>query len=71
LIARCWRFGQTRPVRADVVATEGEVRVLANLRRKAEKADLMFASLAAQMRSAERVEREDPYVNEPEVPGWL
>lgn len=71
LTRRCWRFGQTRPVTVDVVATEGEVRVLANMRAKARKADEMFAALVAEMNSAVRVERDNPYTKPMEVPRWL
>lgn len=69
-VRRCWRFGQTRPVRLDVVASEGEVGVLANLRAKARRADAMFAALIAEMNSATRVERDDPYTRRIEVPRW-
>lgn len=68
---RCWRFGQERAVTVDTVATEGEVRVLANLRRKAEQADRMFAMLVQEMGQANRVEREDIYTNPTEAPQWL
>lgn len=70
-IRRCWRFGQKRPVTVDVVATEGEVRVLGNMRRKADKADKMFAALIAEMNAATRIARTDQYANKTEMPGWL
>lgn len=70
-VRRCWRFGQDRPVDLDVIATEGEERVVANMRRKAEQADRMFEMLVREMTRAVRVEREDPYVNPMEVPSWL
>jgi hypothetical protein len=70
-VRRCWRFGQKRPVRLDVVATEGELRVLGNMKKKGEKADAMFAALVQEMRSAERIERTDIYQNKLELPTWL
>ena len=70
-VRRCYRFGQEHPVRLDVIATEGEVRVLGNMRRKAQKADVMFQSLVREMQNAERVERVNIYTNEMEVPSWL
>ncbi len=70
-VRRCWRFGQKRPVGLDVVATEGEVRVLGNMRRKAEKADQMFDVLVREMNNATRIEADDSYVNQVEVPSWL
>jgi len=70
-VRRCWRFGQTRPVTLDVVATEGEVRLAGNLRRKAEKADRMFEALVREMNAAATVKRENPYTSPTEAPGWL
>ena len=70
-VRRCWRFGQERPVTLDVVATEGEVRLTDNLRRKAEKADRMFEALIREMNAATVVARENLYTNTMEVPAWL
>ena len=70
-VRRCLRFGQERPVTHDVIATEGEVRVLGNMRKKAEKADAMFKALVAEMNQATRIERSNNYTNNVEVPAWL
>lgn len=70
-VRRCWRFGQTRPVRVDVVATEGERGVMANLRRKAAAADRMFSALVAHMNDAEHLSKSDAFTTTPEVPAWL
>lgn len=70
-VRRCYRFGQTRPVTLDVVATEGEERVLANMRRKADQARTMFDVLVREMNRAERVERLNIYTKKVEVPAWL
>ena len=70
-VRRCWRFGQTRPVTVDVVAAEGEVRLVGNMRRKAERADRMFAAMVAEMSTAAGVRREDVYTKKVEVPAWL
>lgn len=70
-VRRCWRFGQKKPVQLDVIATEGEVRTLGNMRRKAEQADRMFGALVKEMNNAQRVERENPYINRLETPSWL
>jgi hypothetical protein len=69
-IRRCWRFGQTRPVVVNVVLTEGERAVMANLQRKAAASDQMFTALVAHMREAEAVVRDERMI-EPEVPAWL
>jgi hypothetical protein len=70
-VRRCWRFGQQLPVRLDVVATEGESRVLANMRRKAEQAEMMFAKLVEHMNRAIKIERENKMTKSMEVPKWL
>jgi len=69
-IRRCWRFGQTRPVVVDIVATEGEANVLANMQRKAEQAATMFASLVSYMREAQSVEG-TIYDQKEKIPQWL
>lgn len=70
-VRRVYRFGQARPVRVDVVATEGEQGVLANLRRKAEQADRMFSALVEHMNAAVRIARPVAFANPMEQPGWL
>lgn len=70
-VRRCWRFGQLNPVRLDVIATEGEARVLGNLRRKAERAERMFSAMVAEMNNATRIVRNDKFDRMVEVPGWL
>ena len=69
-VRRCWRFGQQRDVRVDVVLCEGERRILENLQRKARAAQDMFAALVAEMNNAQRIteQREETSV---EVPTWL
>lgn len=69
-VRRCWRFGQKRDVQLDVVATEGELRVLANMRRKASKADEMFSAIVGEMRNANKIESENHYTNQMELPSW-
>lgn len=71
-VRRCWRFGQTRPVRVDVVATEGERGVMVNLQRKAAQADRMFTALVAHMNDAARIERSNGRGGEcVALPAWL
>lgn len=71
LVRRCWRYGQLLPVTVDVVATEGEIRLIGNQRRKAERADRMFEAIIREMTDAVRIERENLYTNRMEIPGWL
>jgi hypothetical protein len=70
-VRRCWRFGQTRPVVVDLVRTDGDAAVLANLQRKAAQADRMFTDLVAHMTDARAVDRERGYAARVEVPRWL
>ena len=70
-IRRCWRFGQTQPVVVDTVHTEGEIRVLENVQRKAEAADRMFGNLVAEMNNAISVGRRQSSTQTMEVPSWL
>lgn len=70
-IRRFYRFGQTHPVVSDIVTTEGEKSVLANLQRKAVAADKMFSDLTAHMHQAMRIDRSIDFTNKMEVPEWL
>jgi hypothetical protein len=70
-VRRCWRFGQRRPVRVDIITTPGGSRALANVQRKAAQAEKMFAALVAHMRDAVGIARADTYDKEVEVPPWL
>lgn len=70
-VRRCWRFGQKQPVTVDVITTEGGANVLANLQRKADAADAMFAALVAHMRDAADVNPDVHYDQEVQVPAWV
>lgn len=70
-VRRCWRFGQKRPVVVDVISSEGERDVLANLERKQVAADAMFANLIQMMHNAMEVKTEAYGSNQEEVPSWL
>lgn len=70
-VRRCWRFGQKHPVHVDVITTEGEAGVTANLHRKAEAADKMFQRLVDEMNNATRKNIVTVFGNKMEVPSWL
>jgi hypothetical protein len=70
-VRRCYRFGQTKPVRVDIVHTEGEARVLENQERKARQADAMFGNLVAEMNNAIHLSAKKTFANKLEVPSWL
>ena len=70
-IRRCWRFGQTREVVAEHVLSDGEGRVLHNLRRKADQAETMFRKLIEHMNDAMGIVRADDNSVSEEIPSWL
>lgn len=70
-VRRCWRFGQTQPVRVDIVSTEGEAHVRENMARKAAAADVMFAELVRLMHDATGLERSMQEGAPVEVPAWV
>jgi len=70
-VRRSWRYGQTEPVRIDIVTTEGGNGALENLQRKSRQADDMFARLVAHMNAATIINRAPTnYTKEIEVPAW-
>jgi hypothetical protein len=70
-VRRCWRFGQKREVRVDIITTEGERGVMRNLQRKAVQADEMFSNLVTEMNQALAIERASNMTKKMEIPSWL
>lgn len=70
-VRRCWRFGQKHPVVVDIVTTEGERRVLANLQSKARAAENMFARLVELMNDALGAISVDGLTKQEVLPAWL
>ncbi len=70
-VRRCWRFGQKRPVRVDMVTTEGQRGIKANLQRKAAQADAMFERLVQHMNDAMAVSIVNNHTQPMERPAWL
>ena len=68
-IRRRWRYGQDRPVLVDIVISEGEQNVLANLRRKARAVDRMFTALVKEMSAALHVDTRK-FNRKVEFPQW-
>ena len=46
-IRRCWRFGQTKPVKCTVVVSTAEGKVVENIKRKEKQADKLFNEIIA------------------------
>jgi len=70
-IRRFWRFGQKSSVTVDFIVNEGEVDVLLNLDRKSAQASAMFDQLVTHMNESIRVDRNDVFPVEGQVPKWL
>jgi hypothetical protein len=78
-VRRFWRFGQTQPVHAHLIAAETEGNVVQNLRRKEADADRMAAAMVRHMQdlSSQAVRgqvRDIPGYNpqkKMELPAWL
>ena len=70
-IRRCWRFGQKKTVRVDVVSSSGETDVISNLKRKSEAADKMFSVLVDEMNQELRIDRSTKFTKTASPPSWL
>lgn len=70
-VRRCYRFGQKRRVVVDVIATEGEERVLNNMRQKGARNVEMFTRMVQEMNRANKIERIDTHIHKTELPKWL
>lgn len=70
-VRRCWRFGQQRPVTVDLVTTEGEQGIMANLQRKSVAADRMFTQLTVYMKRHLNMERSLVFHEQERIPEWL
>lgn len=70
-VRRCWRFGQTEPVRVDIVTTEGEKSVLGNVQRKAKQADEMFSRLVSHMNDSLKISTVTAFNEKELIPSWL
>lgn len=70
-VRRCWRFGQQRTVRVEMVSSEGAAGVLANLQRKTEQAEEMFDQLIQHIHHGLAIEKRNLFQRSMEVPQWL
>lgn len=70
-VRRSWRFGQERPVTVDVISTEGQADVLANLKRKDDAATLMFSKLVELMNDELKIERQHAPASPVTIPSFL
>ena len=54
-IRRCYRYGQTRDVRAHVIVSDLESQIAANVARKEKQASAITTALVAEMRRVRKV----------------
>lgn len=69
-VRRCWRFGQKKSVRVDIISTDGEQHVRDNMTRKMNAADVMFQNLVSQMNNPLWFKKES-HDERMELPTWL
>lgn len=70
-VRRCWRFGQKRSVKVDIVTSEGEIGVMKNLQRKMIAANKMFDNLIRNMTQSKTLDRSTIFDKKMEAPDWL
>lgn len=70
-IRRFWRFGQKQSVHVDHILSDGEQRVVANLKRKAEQAEKLFAELTEHITDEMHVARDRTFTVTEQMPSWL
>lgn len=70
-VRRFWRFGQKKPVTVDVIASDGEEKILRNLQRKSEAAVKMFDALVASMHEGMEFNSIKEFENKTQIPKWM
>ena len=70
-IRRSWRFGQKKTVKVDVIVSEGETRVLSNLKRKEKAASELFDHLIELMNHSKKINTITKYKKKEKLPEWL
>lgn len=70
-IRRSWRFGQQSDVTIDMIATEGEMLVIENLKRKADDAEQMMKSMVGFMNHELKQQTKVTAQTQEKIPSWL
>lgn len=70
-VRRSYRFGQKKEVKIDVIASEGERGVLANLKRKSAAAEIMFTKLVELINNELKIEKKSNTSTQLTKPSWL
>lgn len=70
-VRRCWRFGQERKVNCNLIFTEGDKKVIENLRYKKTQSEEMFTRLVEFMNNPNEIKSKIRNFNKPILPEWL
>lgn len=70
-IRRSWRFGQKKKVVIDIISSDGEASVLANLQRKADAAEKMFTQIVELMGRELNITSINMHTKKMKAPQWL
>jgi hypothetical protein len=70
-VRRSWRFGQKNQVTVDIVTSEGERGVLANMTRKAKQSEEMFSKLVQNINQGRSVSAKRSESKGVQLPSWL
>jgi hypothetical protein len=70
-VRRCYRFGQTKDVTVNIIASEGERGIIKNLHRKQEQSKKMFRELCKHMNDAMHIVTQDYFPEREKLPTWL
>jgi hypothetical protein len=70
-VRRFWRFGQKNSVNVNLVFTEGDENMIANLKRKKAQAQEMFLKLVHYMNDSLAIGKRKDFDKQTEVPKWL
>lgn len=78
-LRRCWRYGQTHPVSAQIIISERELNILDNIKQKQKQMEEMQSGMIAlmrdvtmrEMKKTTRIVEEYRPTEEMEVPAWI
>lgn len=70
-VHRSQRFGQKNRVKIDMITTDGDFGVLANLTKKSAAVEEMFARLVENMNETLKIDRSTPFTVKEKKPSWL
>ncbi len=70
-VRRSYRFGQKDDVTVDIITSEGEANVLANMNRKAAQSEEMFARLVELINNELKISHVNKHTSNQQLPSWL